>query len=69
MGGVGYVLSWLRAEGVGMTVCRVLGHRRPSPQVVALQRWLADEFEKPPEHDFRRVTCDRCGAWIDEEVV
>lgn len=59
-----YAISWLRAEGVGMTVCRVVGHRKPSDELEGFRRLLADSFGHPADSEFRRPTCDRCGGFL-----
>jgi hypothetical protein len=60
-----YAWSWCRAEGVGLTVCRALGHRRPSASTLAFQRWMADAFGRPPDHELRRPVCSRCGGFVE----
>lgn len=56
-----YIASWMRADLVGYTVCRVIGHRRPSDKLVAFQKRLADAFHNTPDSDARKICCVRCG--------
>jgi hypothetical protein len=61
---VSYSISWLRADFVGLTVCKVLGHKEPrdAAQLVAFEKELDDLFRHRVDPDLRMPICERCGA-------
>jgi hypothetical protein len=62
-----YIWSWLTSDFVGVTVCKVLDHKRPAPEVIRFMRWLADIYNHPPDSEARDLICVRCGGTIEEE--
>jgi hypothetical protein len=61
-----YAWSWCESELVGLTVCKVIGHRRPEPEVVRFGNRLADAFGLPQSSAAREMdVCIRCGSDLE----
>lgn len=61
-----YAASWLLADFVGLTVCRMLGHVEPDAELLAFGRRLLDLYGARPDYEFRRPICARCGSYTSE---
>jgi hypothetical protein len=56
-----YAWSWVRADGLGLTICKLLGHRPQTEDVVRFSRLLGQIFPKGPDGE---IVCVRCGGLL-----
>jgi hypothetical protein len=57
-----FIWSWCRADLVGHTVCRVVGHVEPTEERRRHHREMLELFALPPGRDAWDVICERCGT-------
>ena len=60
-----YAAGWIRADLVGLTVCKLIDHRQPTPEELDFAQLLADTFGHSAMSDLRRPICGRCGSLLD----
>lgn len=59
-----YIGSWLSADFVGLTVCRLVGHRQVSQEQRETTEAFTRLYRHPPGHPARDLICTRCGAKV-----
>jgi hypothetical protein len=49
-------------------LCKIIGHRDFSPEVLRIRPWESPDFQALPISDFRELHCLRCGESLRDDA-